>query len=330
VAAPGGIPQVPYEGIAFSEREPGLTVQNIAQDGIFPDVVPYTKLVPSRVDGKAFLVIQVNESPKAPHAIENSTLVYVRTEGATARTTLADIPRIERMLQRRAEVSRRWDDSFAQSWEFAQLVRVDRKRPFCEVRIGPRFPSEVLTIRESVYDFLSDPKHRSPAGFHLGELFRTPEGALLARDQNVERFLSITNLGTVHYVEPLDTSDYVHRTAQVLEFWRLAVPILKTLRLAGEFISFVQASCELRIEVFLRNVAGESLSSGPNPLNSGPMRTLAPIVPALAEASSEKISQSAVDIVVNLMYQLRWPFGIERAATMIEVRAIVEKMVTHV
>jgi len=64
---------------------------------------------------------------KAPHAIENSTQVYVRTEGGTEKTVLADIARIERMLLPRADVSRRWDEFFSMSWNFARSVNVDQK-----------------------------------------------------------------------------------------------------------------------------------------------------------------------------------------------------------
>ena len=74
-----GVPVEPFDGIAFVDPEPRLTVENICRSGIFPEPVMYQQLVPSRLPGSAFLVIQVNESQKAPHAIENSTQVYVRT-----------------------------------------------------------------------------------------------------------------------------------------------------------------------------------------------------------------------------------------------------------
>src|SRR5437870_11576893 len=72
IDAPSGVPRKPYVGVNFSEREPGLTVQNICRSAIFPEVPFYTSLVHSRAPGKAFLVVEVNESPRAPHAIENS------------------------------------------------------------------------------------------------------------------------------------------------------------------------------------------------------------------------------------------------------------------
>ena len=92
-------------------------------------------------------MIQVNESPRAPHAIENSTQVNVRTDGATERTQLADMARIERMLLRRADVSRRWDDFFKESWKFAQSVNVNQKYAYREIKIGPLYPAETIMSR---------------------------------------------------------------------------------------------------------------------------------------------------------------------------------------
>jgi len=156
IDAPAGVPRRPYDGIVFPEREPGLTVQSLCRSAIFPEIPLYTSLIPSRAEGKAFLVLQVNESPKAPHAIENSTRVYVRTEGGTEKIALADIERIERMLLRHQEVSRRWDEFFLHSWSFAESVNLGQKYAYREIRIGPLYPAEVLMTRESIYDFLSD------------------------------------------------------------------------------------------------------------------------------------------------------------------------------
>jgi hypothetical protein len=324
VVAPAGVPQEPFDGIIFPEREPGLTVQNICREGIFPDIPLYTRLVPSRVQGKAFLVVQVNESAKAPHAIENSTLVHVRTEGSTERITLADIARIERMLLRRADVSRRWDDFFAESWEFGQSVYLDPKYPYFEIRMGVLYPAENLINREKIYDFLTDYKNRELAGFRLGQLLRSPIGALLARDQNVERFLNIGELGILHYAELLYGAGYQGEAKTALDFWSVSEPILKMLRLIGSLIEYAGTNCELRIETYLRNIAGQSFSSGTNPHLSLAVRTVADSVQASAQIASSSLPASALETTVHLMYQLRWPFGEQQAPTLENVRQTVE------
>jgi len=330
ISAPAGVAQEPYEGIVFSEREPGLTVQNICREGIFPEIPLYTSFIPSRAPGKAFLVVQVNESPKAPHAIENNTQVYVRTDGGTERTTLADIARVERMLLRRADVAKRWDDFFALSWSFAQSVNVNQKYAYSEIRIGPLYPAEALMTREAIYDYLVDSVRRMQAGFHLGELLRSPIGALLVRGQNVERFLNIGELGILHYVEPYYGVTYGGENKNLLDFWALAVPIRRMLALSGALIEYANASCELRIEAHLRNISEQSFSSGPDPVMSLPIATVGPSVSASAQISSHNLSALALEITVDLMYQLRWPFGKEPAPTVEQVRQVVGKLVGSV
>src|SRR5438876_487744 len=124
------------------------------------------------------------------------------------------------------------------SWNFARSVNVDQKYAYREIRIGALYPAEALITRERVYDFLGDPRRRDLAGFRLGQLLRSPIGALLARDEDVERFLNIGELGILHYVEPFYGASYRGETKQLLDFWPMAVPILKMLRLTGSLIEY--------------------------------------------------------------------------------------------
>ncbi len=114
-----GVPQKPFEGITFVDPEPRLTLENICRENIFPEVPVYSQVVQSSVAGKAFLVVEVNESPKAPHAIENSTQVYVRTGDSVEPNALANLELIERLLLRRREVLERWNDFYQDSLELA-------------------------------------------------------------------------------------------------------------------------------------------------------------------------------------------------------------------
>ena len=122
----------------------------------------------------------------------------------------------------------------------------------------------------------------------------------------------------MHYVEPFYGASYRGETKQLLDFWPMAVPILKMLRLTGSLIEYARASCELRIEAYL------------NPTMSLPITTVATSVPASAQVSSHNLPASALEITVNLMYQLRWPFGKEPAPTIDDVRRIVGGLVRDV
>src|ERR1700730_4960421 len=87
-----GVPQPPFEGFASQPREEyPLTVENICLRNIHPPVLPRTQIVESDVAGKVFLVIEIDESAEAPHAIENSKRVYVRTGNAADLYDLAEV-----------------------------------------------------------------------------------------------------------------------------------------------------------------------------------------------------------------------------------------------
>jgi hypothetical protein len=325
-----GIPREPFDGIAFDDREPRLTVENKCRQNVFPEVTIYQKLVPSRVPERAFLVVQINESPKAPHAIENATQVYVRTGDSANPTTLADMAFLERTLLRRREVLERWDDFFAQSWTFARTVNIDQRYAYFEIRSGPLYPSESLLSREAIYEFLGDPRIRELAGFRLGQILRSPIGALLARDENVDRFLNVGELGILHYVEPFYPSSYQGESKQVLDFWPLAIPIQRMLKLSSDLVRYSKTSCDLRVEAHLRNISGQSLYSGTNPHASLPIATVASSVSASVQISSDNLVASSLENSAELMYQLRWPFGKDAAPTRESVREVVRKLVSAI
>ncbi len=72
VRAENGVPEPPIEGFAPSPREElPLTVESICLQNIQPPVLPRTEVVQSDVPNQVFLVIEVDESAEAPHAIEN-------------------------------------------------------------------------------------------------------------------------------------------------------------------------------------------------------------------------------------------------------------------
>ena len=71
--------------------------------GIYPAVIPEVKILDVPNSNNVVVVVRVDESVQAPHAIQNSTRIYIRTGSVTQPYELADIERIEHMLKRREE-----------------------------------------------------------------------------------------------------------------------------------------------------------------------------------------------------------------------------------
>ena len=76
-------------------------IQQSALTGIYPGVMPEIKLVDVPNTGNVVVIVRVDESVQAPHAIQNSTRVYIRTGSITEPYELSDMDRISHMLKRR-------------------------------------------------------------------------------------------------------------------------------------------------------------------------------------------------------------------------------------
>ena len=78
-------------------------IQQSALTGIYPGVIPEIKLVDVPNSNNLVVVVRVDESVQAPHAIQNSTRTYIRTGSITQPYELADMDRISHMLKRRED-----------------------------------------------------------------------------------------------------------------------------------------------------------------------------------------------------------------------------------
>lgn len=78
-------------------------IQQSALTGIYPGVIPEIKVVDVPNSNKVVVIVGVDESVQAPHAIQNSTRVYIRTGSITEPYELSDMGRISHMLKRRED-----------------------------------------------------------------------------------------------------------------------------------------------------------------------------------------------------------------------------------
>lgn len=311
INAPAGQPREPFEGIVFPEREPGLTVQSLCRDNIFPEIPLYTGFVSSRTPDKAYLVVQVNESPKAPHAIENSTQVHVRAEGGTERTSLAEIILIEQMLLRRRDVLGRWKEFYIESENLAKAVGFALDAPRLELRIGPQYATEAVITREKVSEFLSEHNRRYRAGFWQQEVLRHPAGAFLSRQEDTVRYLNIGEIGAVHYLEPLGLRREEENAPLVTNLWWTAASILTVISVVADLMTTHGITCDLRVEASLVNVARLPFYTHTTRVPGYPEVHSAafPLIPAFLTHPSETFAERAADVATELLYQLRWPLG---------------------
>ncbi len=171
---------------------------------------------------------------------------------------------------------------------------------------------------------------------------RHPAGALLTRNEGTAKYLNIGELGTIHYLEPLRQaaeSAIVFRASgpeetrlEAYPLWWIVAPMLKAVDVAAILMRAHAITRTLRIEARLINVSKVdfTLALDSNPWGTLTVSTLARVLFASVTQQSESLAGRRVEIITELLYQLRWPLGTEVPHTREELRPFVEKTASSV
>lgn len=125
-----GIPQ--RKGIEEQIVQSALT-------GIYPPIIPEVKILSVPNTNNMVVAVQVDESVQAPHAIQNSTKIYIRSGSITHPHESADIERIEYMLKRRED-----SQVFAQQILSRIEERISNAKPFTKTVENARYSSGIF------------------------------------------------------------------------------------------------------------------------------------------------------------------------------------------
>ena len=142
--------QFPIAGIL---KTPGLE-ERIVQSaimGIYPSVMPEVILIDVPDSDNVVIVVRVDESIQAPHAIQNSAKVYIRTGSVTQPYELSDIDRIEYMLKWRENPKVVTQQILARIEERAKIKVSDESQPNITYIICPVFPYRPIIATSEIY-----------------------------------------------------------------------------------------------------------------------------------------------------------------------------------
>ncbi len=313
-----GIPQPPFEGFGPPAREEFvLTVENICLQNIYPPVLPRTTVVPSDVANRAFLVIEVEESGEAPHAIENSKKVYVRTGNAANPYDLADVDLIIDLVKRRKEPLE-LRDRLEKSAESRAGKWVMNPQSYIQVTICPRFPRSALCSSEEVYDFIQKMRYRGGGFIHPNYLHRVPDGvagqiaesmAGGAAYEEVNRF-GLLFARTRFRKVPWEGQ----REVLVLLYGDLFHSLCKFLYCAESFYRATGFRGTVLVRVSLHNVAEERMTfyrlGGVffDDLSPNDFRCISEVVSTERVAEVDRIVRNKLDVLTDILGELAWSF----------------------
>jgi len=155
-------PKLPVVGIKY-EKSLREKINNIILGNVMPPVFPEMQVCQSKDGKNALIVIRVPQSNLTPHAIKNNTKVYIRTDTSNEPEELADIDRIQWLVDRR-EKSVQLSDSFSEKAlrrSYALLKKNGIKNPPVDAIFSmcPLYPFEALVdfkrLREEIIGKIS-------------------------------------------------------------------------------------------------------------------------------------------------------------------------------
>ena len=297
--------QFPIEGILKTDGIEEGIVQS-ALMGIYPPVMPEVKLVDMPGTENVVVVVRVDESVRAPHAIQNSTRVYIRVESVTQpykKPELAEMNMIEYLLNRRKDTQ-----GVAQQILDRIEQRINRSggmetTPSMTVIARPVYPYRPVISPTAIYQLFE----------RRAYVKRVTGGVACFVDRSSDLDLEINEYGIVYHRRRLSYSE--ERLITLGDFIR---GIKHLLRVAKELYNACDALVTVEVTVQLQNVFEKKLSKDfgtdyPIDLNSEPVCHDSDV---FASTSKTYLSRDFEDrehqksIVEELTMQLLWSFNI--------------------
>lgn len=300
--------------------------------GIYPAVIPEVVIVDVPNSNNIVAVVRVDESIQAPHAIQNSTRVYIRVGSITQpyELTLADTDRIAYMLKRR-------EDSQVVAQQILNRIE-ERTETLCAtdnpnltVIIRPVFPYQSVISTVDLHEVA-----RAELAPHIADnaLRRVSEGTcFFIGGGEPYNCLELNQYGIVYYRAGITWNnpewDNPKWSGEYVDFpdciWAIGFAIKEA--------SLLYEKCEslgnLEITVQLRGVFKEKLRFyGADPDNfSDKYQSLDSEILASTQCFERDFLErkTVVDIVDTLVGQLLWAFNVDdpdKRKELIEINSI--------
>ncbi len=311
VEAPNGLPQQPIQGFTTLAEELPLTIENICFQNINPPVIPRVHIIPSDVAGRSFAVIEVDESWEAPHAIENSKKVYVRTGNAAVPYELAEVDLIIELVRRRSEPAAKRQGLLATARKRASDVLIaDPRTPYAEISVSPQYPRHALCTREECWNFVTNSPYRGGRYFPLATVRRVEDG--VASYNRAQEYGQVSKDGVLFMRCLLRVQEVEQHS--VIPLRELLRPTLLLLHCAEGFYRRMGYRGSLAIEVSANNVRlrrmlflpADTLDIDLGELDN--FQCFEDIVSVAESTDSEQLSVDIRGVVQGLAGQMCWSF----------------------
>ena len=321
----------PFEGFEESaDEEPRLTIENMCMQGIIPPLAPHVQVVPSKIPGKIFVVVEVESSAEAPHALENNTKIYIRTGDASNPYTLAEVPALQRLFQRREQAQRRWEQATSRTESFLRDHAQVWNNPHLVVSVGPRLPQDVIATPEHVLSFVQGTSSQS-GRFRHPIVKRYQGGVFVVENPGQHhRFVNFSDYGVVIYHAGLEESSYITgnmpgggpgASRDSYYFWQIVGHLRDVFSWVGNLYAQFAVRVELAINIKLDELLEHAFLLVQRP--AMPHAAVTPEITCNFSCPSEQLAELNFAMVVQACYNLHWGFGGGHPATVDQIREAV-------
>jgi hypothetical protein len=321
----------PFDGFAEpADEEPRLSIENMCLQGVNPPLTPRVQVVPSNSSGNIFVVVEVEGSAEAPHALENNTKVYVRTGDASNPYTLAEIGTVQRLFQRREEAQKRWERAIAQSDTFLQSHAQVWDNPHLRVSVGPRLPQSPIASPEQFLPFVQGSSPQS-GRFRSPRIQRYQGGVFVVENPGPHhRFINFTEYGLGVYQAGLEEGSYItgvmpgggpRPSSDSYYFWQIVAHLRDVFAWAAKLYAQFAVRSELAINITMDDLLDHPFLLVQSPAQ--PQTAVTPVISANFSCASENLKKLAHPLIVQTCYKLYWGFGAGQPATVDEIKQAV-------
>jgi len=308
VDADDGVPRLPIEGFLTPREELPLTIENICLQNINPPVLPRITQVAGDVGGRMFLVIEVDESWEAPHAIENSKRVYVRTGNAANPYDDANVDLIIELVRRRAEPGARREHLLARARRRANAIVPD-EAAHVQIGIAPLYPRRPLSSHQAVWDFLTRVRYQGAHYFPAASFRRVEDG--VASFNRTEEYSQISAYGFLFTKRLMQSHAEAQVGVPVIAVREVFHPLFKLLKCANAFYSQVGYRGNIEVSALLNNVRLQRMQFLPDPYrfhDADDYQCYEESVNVSEISSAELLQDGVTRIAQDVLAQVCWSF----------------------
>ena len=274
---------------------------------MYPGFVPEVRLVQSpEQPGSGVAIIRIYESPQAPHAIQNSTRVYIRTGQHSLPEDLADLPRLERLLRRRSEREARRDREIGATRERAMTLFPTWT--WSALAVSPLYPDADLRVPKAILKWARERFTQRTfyprAGGASSAAFR-PKAANEPKAR-LGRYIELGAKGLAYFASSWET-EAAAQDSQSLNLLQVVHALARDLEDSALFLEWLGFQGHVQIQYALEGAGGLRLV-WPHYPDSVP-GLLPSDYDHRASATRTADSLTSNELVLELINELRWSMG---------------------